>query len=948
MEGLYNFITKFKALNDEYNYTSMLHPTGKYNINNPNMKNFIELYHKYIFIDNNKAALLERPSCLSPIKIDIDLHYKSDKKKRIYTDVHIERLCRLYMKHIEDYIVFNEEEKERLCFVMEKSDCTMDKKNKDLYKDGIHIMFPYLICDVPLELKLRELVIADLQSEVFNDINVAFVNTSEQIIDKNVIGKNCWFMYGSSKCKSRALSCKKQTYLLSKVYKCHSNEVKLVGYGERANIVNNDNLKLYKPMELLKLLTIRNLLDIEQIMIKIDKVEELNKLNINLINNNLNMSDTDSNNSEINQSTLRCPTGQRGKKTKNTCTYTDIICDLVNCLSKERATAFDSWSKVGWALNNIHNTDSKLYDKWVEWSRISDQHKNQTEADLSYIKKFWKNSKNSNLGEGSLRMWAKEDDAKAYENVLYEENKKELIASIQCNIYDIGGLDDLSKDLKKMPISPTTIAQLLHNMYKHEFRLVDTKGKGIFYHFRNHRWSPMCDNTLLRQKIRHIKEKYIKYLHNLTEQEKQQLSYNKDHQDKIFKTINKLDSTSFKNDVMTECKDVFYNQDDAKTFMDGLDNNVFLLGFENGIYDLSQVNKRGGIPFRPGAPEDMVSISTGIDYIPYKYVKGTQDYNEIKQFIDQVFVKKNVGKYVMMHLASCLNGATSDERFHFWSGCGGNGKSKLIELLGLGMGDYFCSLPVTILTSKRNKSNEASPEMAVTRGKRFAVLQEPESGSKINEGLLKEITGGDKIQARELYKAPITFKPQFKLVLTCNDKPALKGDGGIWRRIRLVEFESKFVEKPSETNPFEFPIDICLSQKFEDWKEPFMSILLDYYRLYQKDGLTEPDEILEYTKSYKDDPCDMYKRFVDDMIIKIEREEEEENVYLSQKSGYDAYIKWLDEENMSKRKKSEFVDYMNRKFGNDKKGWLNIGIQGQEMNQEYDILSGGGSSCVLD
>ena len=36
--------------------------------------------------------------------------------------------------------------------------------------------------------------------------------------------------------------------------------------------------------------------------------------------------------------------------------------------------------------------------------------------------------------------------------------------------------------------------------------------------------------------------------------------------------------------------------------------------------------------------------------------------------------------YVLRFLSSCLSGEVREEKFYFWTGSGGNGKSKLIEL----------------------------------------------------------------------------------------------------------------------------------------------------------------------------------------------------------------------------------------------------------------------------
>ena len=88
-------------------------------------------------------------------------------------------------------------------------------------------------------------------------------------------------------------------------------------------------------------------------------------------------------------------------------------------------------------------------------------------------------------------------------------------------------------------------------------------------------------------------------------------------------------------------------------------------------------------------------------------------------------------------------------------------------------------------------------------------------------------------------------------------------DGGTWRRIRRVEFTSKFVDNPVKPN--EYKIDRELNYKFELWKETFMAMLLQYYIKYKAKGkIIEPKEVLEYTNEYQKkndifaDFCDQY------------------------------------------------------------------------------------------
>ncbi len=136
---------------------------------------------------------------------------------------------------------------------------------------------------------------------------------------------------------------------------------------------------------------------------------------------------------------------------------------------------------------------------------------------------------------------------------------------------------------------------------------------------------------------------------------------------------------------------------------------------------------------------------------------------------------------------------------------------------------------------------------------------------------MKELTGGDKIMARALHQEPFEFKPKFKMVLTCNELPNVSAnDRGTWRRIRVVEFISKFTENPSEDpNDYEYPIDDQLSEKLEQWPEAFMYILLEQHKLFKKFGVKEPKEVTVQTAEYEND-SDVFKQFFHNKIVVLD------------------------------------------------------------------------------
>ena len=233
--------------------------------------------------------------------------------------------------------------------------------------------------------------------------------------------------------------------------------------------------------------------------------------------------------------------------------------------------------------------------------------------------------------------------------------------------------------------------------------------------------------------------------------------------------------------------------------------------------------------------------------------------------MEQLFVNKNIRDYMWDHLASLLIGNTKNQSFNMYNGIGSNGKSILINLMNNVLGDYAGVLPLTIITGKRDKAGSTCSELAMMKGKRLACIQEPDGSEVINVGKMKELTGGDTIQARQLYAPSSEFKPQFNLVLCTNKLMEVKStDEGTWRRIKVVNFESRFVYDPDPKNDKEFLRDDDLKEKMDKWYGVLLSMLAE--RVFKTNGsVKECSEVSMASNVYRNQQ-DYFANFIEDKI----------------------------------------------------------------------------------
>lgn len=168
------------------------------------------------------------------------------------------------------------------------------------------------------------------------------------------------------------------------------------------------------------------------------------------------------------------------------------------------------------------------------------------------------------------------------------------------------------------------------------------------------------------------------------------------------------------------------------------------------------------------------------------------------RFIEEITCgDKSLQLYLQRMIGYCMTAYTKEQCMFFLYGNGSNGKSVFVDTIAYMLGEYAASCqPETVMMRDRN--NTARGDLARLKGARMVVTSEPNDGCRLDEGIVKQMAGGteNKLTARFLYGREFEFSPEFKIVMSTNYKPVIKGtDNGIWRRVRLIPFTAEFTKE---------------------------------------------------------------------------------------------------------------------------------------------------------
>lgn len=275
-----------------------------------------------------------------------------------------------------------------------------------------------------------------------------------------------------------------------------------------------------------------------------------------------------------------------------------------------------------------------------------------------------------------------------------------------------------------------------------------------------------------------------------------------------------------------------------------------------------------------------------------------------RRFLDDIFGgDKELIRYIQKAVGYSMTGDTSEQCVFFLYGTGRNVKSTFLDVLREIFGDYVSNIQPETIMVKNSMGNGINSDIARLKGARMVTTVEPNEGVRLNEGLIKQLTGDDAVTARKLYGNEFEFKPEFKLWMATNHKPIIRGtDDGIWRRIHMIPFT---VQIPADK------VDRQLKSKLEREYPAILRWAVEGCLLWQREGLKQPRAVLDMTREYRRE-MDVISGFLDD------RCEVGEGFSAKSSELYAAYSAWCESNTEFKMSNTKFSVEMDKRFGKTK------------------------------
>ncbi|WP_241954526.1 phage/plasmid primase, P4 family [Staphylococcus agnetis] len=425
-----------------------------------------------------------------------------------------------------------------------------------------------------------------------------------------------------------------------------------------------------------------------------------------------------------------------------------------------------------------------------------------------YRDKWDEKRKNSTYGEQTLFKAINETN-----NVYTPKAKDEPLKYALSHIFDEA---DNKKEYPIRSYDDTGNADRFIDRYGQLYKYSYISNK--FYIYDGTKWAVDDRGSIRRlidEMIEDIKNEKVVHSDDVSEEEAREF---------FQKYYKKTRGTQAKKNIMNE---LMHRQ---PVTPDNFDKDNMLLNVANGYIDLTS---------RELYPHDIDKMFSQI---------ANTDYSEKMQpavwldFLNDIFDgNKEVIRYIQKALGYSLTGSTREQVMFILHGKGRNGKSIFVETIAEILGDYSNNMQAKSLMVKKN--DNVNTDIARLSKARFVTSSEPNEGFRFDEGLIKQITGGDKVTARFLYAEEFEYTPKFKIWVSTNHKPIIRGtDDGIWRRLVLIPFE---VQIPEEK------VDKDLKYKLLREAPAILNWMTEGAYMWMQEGLTMPDKLKDAVNNYR-------------------------------------------------------------------------------------------------
>jgi phage/plasmid-associated DNA primase len=558
-----------------------------------------------------------------------------------------------------------------------------------------------------------------------------------------------------------------------------------------------------------------------------------------------------------------------------------LLKKLVDLIHMKYCDNRDDWLKIMFAMKKCGFTEEEAR----EWSMQSDRYTEcgfDTAWDQYFVEEI-------TAGEGTIRYYAKLSNPTEYKKMTVK------IFPTEPTDRDFAELFwELAGDC--CIVSNNT----MYLYYKNQWRIIDKK-------------EPHILRTMIGDTIREYFENQLKIV-----KDKEDMKEYKNILDYMKQICGKSKLSNVSAFVMDKMYSEHCDTEDI------FDNKPYIFAFKNQAFDL-QKGELYDIK-----KEDYITQNTGYDYVK----PNAKQMATVKNVFHSIFPDPEVGKCYLSVLRLCLSGEHPEKLF-LANGGGRNGKGLLNELMFMMLGEYAYKLSIEVLT-KDVKKTGANPELANMHKKRMVLSNEPEDGTKLQMGIIKEITGGKEISARGLYNGNTKTLLNCASIVECNKKPLLNGrmDTSVLERIVDIPFESTFVSNPEDVDASKGIYQGNTLYKTDNWQKEHACAMFQFILEHAEKSLYVPERIKNLSKQYVLGSDEMYGWIMENY------ETADNTEFVRLKDVFDLYkasdlysnLTKLEKRNLNKNAFSELISHhivLKKQFRNDK-----VRIGGKIVNCE--------------